>query len=163
MHLFACSIKDEDSLELYIIFMIWSLRLTVLILCSAIGWLLSYCPRGVMIWNKCNYSVTLSNWWTFKHVILSLVGFARRKVQGISGHCCGVSREGSMGNNKRHCDIIEPGDGRPSHIFLDQYVCSLLLPEPQRQRRLKKRNDLKRRGAKSERRETKVQQGKRQK
>lgn len=36
-----------------------------------------------------------------------------------------------MENNKRHCDIIEPGDGRPSHVFLDQYVCSLLLPEPE--------------------------------
>lgn len=63
-----------------------------------------------------------------------------------------------MENNKRHCDIIEPGDGRPSHISLDQYVCSLLLPEPERQR--KKRNDLTQRGAKLEQVETKVKTAK---
>lgn len=54
-----------------------------------------------------------------------------------------------MENNKRHCGIIEPREGRPSHILLDQYVCSLLLHEPER-RSTYKRKDSKQRGADAE-------------
>lgn len=64
---------------------------------------------------------------------MSPAGFVRQKVWGISGHGSGVSLEGSIQNNKRLCDIIEPRDGRPSHISPDQYVCSLLSSQPGRQ------------------------------
>lgn len=83
--------------------------------------------------NSISAPATLSKWRNFKGVILTAAGFVRRKVWGISGHGSGVSWGGSIQNNKRLCDIIEPRDGRPSHIFPDQYVCSLLSPLPERQ------------------------------
>lgn len=83
--------------------------------------------------NSISAPATLSKWRNFKGVALTQAGFERRKVWGTSGHGSSVKWGGSIRNNKRLCDIIEPRDGRPSHIFPDQYVCSLLSPQPERQ------------------------------